>query len=506
MCDERSEERRAPALAEQARGRPVGRPRLRRRHAGRRRSRARARARGARGRRRGHGAARPGSGRDRARRERSRRRPLRVPGLGSACRGRPARLPRGGGECRASASSCSSRRGAPCRRSRRSPRSRRDARCALCRELTKLYEEVLRGTASELSAALERARAARRGRDRDRRAASSSGRARATPRRRSPRSPSWSARASARARRRRSSRASRASRGARCTTRRPPSDGSYDARVAMGSFYITTPIYYVNADPHLGHAYTTVAVDVATRHARPARGRRVLPHRHRRARGQGRAGRRGRRPRAEGLGRPGRRALPRARAQARRAATTSSSARPIPSTRRSCSASSTILRDRGHLYDGTYSGLYCTALRDVLPRGRPDRRARCPQHGTVPEWTEEKNLFFRLSAFRDLLLAHYDEHPGLRAPARPDERDARVRRGGARGSLDHAAGRQLGRARAVGPGAVDLRLGRRAAQLRVGTDVRPARRGSDRKASGRRAGRCSARTSCASTRSSGRRC
>ena len=34
------------------------------------------------------------------------------------------------------------------------------------------------------------------------------------------------------------------------------------------AFYITTPIYYVNAAPHLGHAYTTIAVDVMARHHR----------------------------------------------------------------------------------------------------------------------------------------------------------------------------------------------------------------------------------------------
>src|SRR5579884_2273864 len=34
------------------------------------------------------------------------------------------------------------------------------------------------------------------------------------------------------------------------------------------SFYITTPIYYVNAQPHLGHAYTTIACDVLARHMR----------------------------------------------------------------------------------------------------------------------------------------------------------------------------------------------------------------------------------------------
>src|SRR5215469_3566603 len=34
------------------------------------------------------------------------------------------------------------------------------------------------------------------------------------------------------------------------------------------SFYVTTPIYYVNAAPHLGHAYTTIAADVMARHPR----------------------------------------------------------------------------------------------------------------------------------------------------------------------------------------------------------------------------------------------
>src|SRR5215468_5727886 len=39
-------------------------------------------------------------------------------------------------------------------------------------------------------------------------------------------------------------------------------------RSGMSSYLITTPIYYVNAAPHLGHAYTTIAADAAARHAR----------------------------------------------------------------------------------------------------------------------------------------------------------------------------------------------------------------------------------------------
>ncbi|HEX2502633.1 MAG TPA: class I tRNA ligase family protein, partial [Miltoncostaeaceae bacterium] len=36
----------------------------------------------------------------------------------------------------------------------------------------------------------------------------------------------------------------------------------------MGRFYLTTPIYYVNAEPHIGHAYTTIMSDIVARHHR----------------------------------------------------------------------------------------------------------------------------------------------------------------------------------------------------------------------------------------------
>ena len=45
--------------------------------------------------------------------------------------------------------------------------------------------------------------------------------------------------------------------------------------MGAGSFYVTTPIYYVNAAPHLGHAYTTIAADVMARHHRQ-RGEKVF--------------------------------------------------------------------------------------------------------------------------------------------------------------------------------------------------------------------------------------
>src|SRR3954470_23652548 len=58
-----------------------------------------------------------------------------------------------------------------------------------------------------------------------------------------------------------------------------PSSGGSPGRAQISStspnslaipvtYFLTTPIYYVNAEPHLGHAYTTIAADVIARHMR----------------------------------------------------------------------------------------------------------------------------------------------------------------------------------------------------------------------------------------------
>ena len=48
-------------------------------------------------------------------------------------------------------------------------------------------------------------------------------------------------------------------------------------------FYLTTPIYYPNGEPHIGHVYTTIAADTIARYHRLDGRRHLLPHRHRRA-------------------------------------------------------------------------------------------------------------------------------------------------------------------------------------------------------------------------------
>ena len=62
-------------------------------------------------------------------------------------------------------------------------------------------------------------------------------------------------------------------------------------RRIVSRFYITTPIYYINAEPHLGHAYTTMVADAVARAHRLHGRRRVFLDRDRRARPESRAGR-----------------------------------------------------------------------------------------------------------------------------------------------------------------------------------------------------------------------
>src|SRR5438445_7690600 len=182
------------------------------------------------------------------------------------------------------------------------------------------------------------------------------------------------------------------------------------------SFYVTTPIYYVNAAPHLGHAYTTIAADIAARHHRQ-RGEDVffLTGTDEHGANVARA--------AEAAGRS-----PREHADllAERFRSLGGAIRAeydffIRTTDPEHEAEVQRLLERMHesgdVYRGSYGGWYCTACEafyaeDALLEGR-----RCPEHGTPVEWLEEENWFFRLSAYRDRLLAHFEAHPDWVRPA-----------------------------------------------------------------------------------------
>ena len=222
--------------------------------------------------------------------------------------------------------------------------------------------------------------------------------------------------------------------------------------MARAAFYVTTPIYYVNAAPHLGHAYTTIAADVLARHHRQ-RGDDVFfltgtdEHGEPVALAAEREG-----VYAAGAGRPQRRALQGAAAAARRDATTSSSAPPTRGHVERVAGGPERVQDNGHVYEGDVRGLVLPALRGLQDRDRRSPRATPARSTTSRSIREqEQNWFFRLSAFQEPLEQLFTERPDFVAPrSRATTRRCAFIRGGPARRLALAREARLGHAGAVG--------------------------------------------------------
>jgi methionyl-tRNA synthetase len=180
------------------------------------------------------------------------------------------------------------------------------------------------------------------------------------------------------------------------------------------SFYITTPIYYVNATPHVGHAYTTIAADILARHRRQ-RGEETFfltgtdEHGSNIARVAEEAGLEPKefvdRNAAEFMEMTGR-------------INVSNDFFIRTTDERHERVVQEFLQriyDAGEIYEGVYAGLYCSRCESFYTEAELVD-GKCPQHGIPPEWVEEKNYFFRLSAYQDKLLALYDENPEFVLP------------------------------------------------------------------------------------------
>ena len=71
--------------------------------------------------------------------------------------------------------------------------------------------------------------------------------------------------------------------------------------------------------------------------------------------------------------------------------------------------------DSGDVYEGEYKGWYCVSC-EAFKQEKDLIDGLCPVHKTKPDWITERNYFFRLSAYRDRLLQHYDAHPEFVVP------------------------------------------------------------------------------------------
>ncbi len=183
-------------------------------------------------------------------------------------------------------------------------------------------------------------------------------------------------------------------------------------------FYITTPIYYVNDAPHIGHAYTSLACDVLARFKR-LDGYRVMfltgtdEHGQKVARAAANAGVEPQ-PFTDKVSQNFR-DLTKALNITNDDFIRTTEARH----KASVQALWNELLKRGEIYLGSYAGWY--AMRDEAYYGEdeltdgPNGKKIAPS-GAECEWVEEPSYFFRLSAWGERLLAFYDAHPDFILP------------------------------------------------------------------------------------------
>ena len=175
-------------------------------------------------------------------------------------------------------------------------------------------------------------------------------------------------------------------------------------------YYVTTPIYYVNAEPHLGHAYTTIAADVLARHRRQ-RGEEVFFLTGTDEHGEPVA------LAAEPLGTTPReladRNAPRFEALARRLNATNDFFIRTSDERHVAAVQEILTRvkEAGHVYRGTYEGWYCPRCADFKTDAELLEGNRCPIHRIELVREREDNYFFRLSTFQERLERLYAEQP-----------------------------------------------------------------------------------------------
>ncbi len=197
--------------------------------------------------------------------------------------------------------------------------------------------------------------------------------------------------------------------------------------MSNGKFYITTPIYYVNARPHIGHTYTTVVCDAI------ARRKRMLGIDTFFLTGTDEHGQKIERS-ATASGKSCKQFVDDVSAEFRAlwdrmGLTYDKFIRTTDEEHiRGVQAMFTLLKDRGSIYKSKYSGQYC--VYDELYVEVETPGAPCPICGRTTETVEEENYFFKLSAMQEPLLKLYESDPNfIRPEARRNEVISFVRGG-----------------------------------------------------------------------------
>jgi methionyl-tRNA synthetase len=184
----------------------------------------------------------------------------------------------------------------------------------------------------------------------------------------------------------------------------------------MKRLYLTTPLYYVNAEPHLGHTYTTIITDTLKRYYR-SRGLDVFL--------------------LTGTDEHGDKISQAAKENGEDPRTYADRISAIfRSTWDACGISydhfirttdryhqETVLEilqriyDAGDIYFGEYGGFYCFGCeRFYTEKELVD--GNCPDHQKEPSYIQEKNYFFRMGKYQQRLISHIQDHPDFIQPER----------------------------------------------------------------------------------------
>jgi methionyl-tRNA synthetase len=182
------------------------------------------------------------------------------------------------------------------------------------------------------------------------------------------------------------------------------------------SFYITTPIYYVNASPHIGHAYTTIVADALARYHRMAgedtffvtgtdeHGDKIAEA-------------------AKSAGITPKEYADKISAQFRNLWPELSITNDYFIRTTDTNHIETVrnilqkVYDAGDIYFGQYEGYYCVGCERFYME-KELVEGKCPDHQTKPEYRKESNYFFRMSKYQDWLIHYIKENPDFIRPER----------------------------------------------------------------------------------------
>jgi len=190
---------------------------------------------------------------------------------------------------------------------------------------------------------------------------------------------------------------------------------------SKNSFYVTTPIYYVNDKPHIGHAYTTILADVITRFQREfgkdaffltgtdEHGQKV----------QQSADNRGISPQAhcDDMVVHFKDAWDKLNINYDKFIRTTEDFH-----KKTVQEVLQDLWDKGEIYENEYGGYYCVGCERFYTEKELEN-GLCPQHQKAPEYIKEKNYFFKMSKYQDWLINYINDNPDF---IRPEHRKNEV--------------------------------------------------------------------------------